>query len=92
MFSKYKVAYLLYNSDPRLVEPREHQLYYSICANFSSIGFHSGLRAITPKPPSSLGKQTIVQAAFEDFLLSKSGSLYKQCFLNLSTCLMTIFW
>jgi hypothetical protein len=45
---------------------------------------------ITPSPPSSLGKQTIGQAALGGFFLLRSDPLHKQCFLYLSICLTIV--
>jgi len=43
-----------------------------------------------PRPPSSLGKQHIVQAALGGFLQLISDPLQRQCFLYLSICVTIV--
>jgi len=74
------------------VHPRDIALLKNLRRCFNRRDSFWVFKSRTPKPPSSFGLVTIGQAALALIMLFSSDPLHKQCFLDLSTCSLTVKW
>ena len=77
---------------PYKVHPRDIALLKNLRRCFNRRDSFWVFKSRTPKPPSSFGLVTIGQAALALIMLFSSDPLHKQCFLDLSTCSLTVKW